>query len=110
MTVAFQSCCVRIKAPPNHNARRDDANAQTASHMDTSTLLLRREVGEGTAIIANNSYYQTYPWVGARNVSGKLFCFLHLLKRNVRLTFRPAPQVFRAPCSYQLRLSQNGNR
>ena len=60
--VAFQACCVRIKASPNHNARRDDANAQNASHMDTSILLLRREVGEGTAMIANDSYYQTKRW------------------------------------------------
>src|SRR6478735_11576574 len=73
---AFQSCRARTKAPPNHNATRGDANDQNASQIDTSTLTLRREVGDGTAIFANSSYSKQTP-VGARNVPVQSSCCLH---------------------------------
>src|SRR5262245_1593767 len=51
MTIAFQSCCARMREFPSHNAMTDDAKAQHASHSDTSTFLFRREVGDGTTIV-----------------------------------------------------------
>jgi len=46
-------------------------------------------------MFANSSYYkQTLEKVGARNVSVQLLPFLHLIKTNVRLTFRPPRGFF----------------
>jgi hypothetical protein len=87
--VAFQSCRARTKAFPIHNAIRGEAKANSASHSDTSNLFFRREVGDGTAMLGNNSYEKQI-LISERNGFGAVISFLQPLIPAVRSSFRPA--------------------